>query len=59
MKFSFNDLKSNENQTTCWDGVRNYEARNNLKSMKLHHRAFFYHSNCKNPGKQELYLNKN
>ena len=28
-----------------WDGVRNYEARNNLKKMKVGERCFFYHSN--------------
>jgi predicted RNA-binding protein with PUA-like domain len=28
-----------------WTGVRNHTARNNLKSMKLGDRAFFYHSN--------------
>ena len=33
-----------------WDGVRNYAARNNMRSMKLGDLAFFYHSNCKNPG---------
>ncbi len=27
-----------------WDGVRNYQASNNLKAMKLGDRAFFYHS---------------
>jgi predicted RNA-binding protein with PUA-like domain len=30
---------------THWDGVRNYQAANNLRSMKLKDRAFFYHSN--------------
>lgn len=30
---------------TFWDGVRNYAARNNLKSMKKGDLAFFYHSN--------------
>ncbi len=30
---------------THWDGVRNYQAANNLKAMKLGDRAFFYHSN--------------
>lgn len=29
---------------TSWDGVRNYQARNNLKSMKKGDQAFFYHS---------------
>ena len=28
-----------------WDGVRNYQARNNLKKMKVGERCFFYHSN--------------
>jgi len=27
-----------------WDGVRNYQAANNMKSMKIGDRAFFYHS---------------
>ncbi|MEM8916660.1 MAG: EVE domain-containing protein [Pseudomonadota bacterium] len=27
-----------------WDGVRNYQARNNMRLMKLGERAFFYHS---------------
>ncbi len=29
----------------CWDGVRNHQASNNLKAMKVGDRAFFYHSN--------------
>ncbi len=28
-----------------WDGVRNHQAANNMKAMKLGDRAFFYHSN--------------
>lgn len=28
-----------------WDGVRNYQAANNMKAMKLGDEAFFYHSN--------------
>lgn len=28
-----------------WDGVRNYQASNNMKAMKLGDQAFFYHSN--------------
>ncbi len=27
-----------------WDGVRNYQAQNNMKQMKVGDRAFFYHS---------------
>jgi len=30
--------------TTHWNGVRNYQAANNLKAMKLGDQAFFYHS---------------
>jgi predicted RNA-binding protein with PUA-like domain len=30
---------------THWDGVRNAQALNNLRAMKLGDRAFFYHSN--------------
>ena len=29
----------------AWDGVRNYQAANNLKSMKIGDQCFFYHSN--------------
>ena len=28
-----------------WDGIRNYQARNNLKAMKVGDYCFFYHSN--------------
>ncbi len=27
-----------------WDGVRNHQANNNMKAMKIGDRAFFYHS---------------
>ncbi|MCB1022505.1 MAG: EVE domain-containing protein, partial [Acidobacteria bacterium] len=30
---------------TFWDGVRNYQARNNLRAMKKGDQVFFYHSN--------------
>ncbi|MFO1152620.1 MAG: EVE domain-containing protein [Rhodospirillales bacterium] len=30
--------------TTNWDGVRNFQAANNLKAMRVGDRAFFYHS---------------
>jgi len=36
--------------TTLWDGIRNYQARNFMRSMALGDRAFFYHSNAKPPG---------
>ncbi|MEM6780578.1 MAG: EVE domain-containing protein [Pseudomonadota bacterium] len=28
-----------------WDGVRNYQASNNMKAMKIGDKSFFYHSN--------------
>jgi predicted RNA-binding protein with PUA-like domain len=28
-----------------WDGVRNYQARNNMRAMQVGDRGFFYHSN--------------
>ena len=34
-----------KDKKTFWDGVRNYAARNNLRSMKKGDLAFFYHSN--------------
>ncbi|XP_039109712.1 thymocyte nuclear protein 1 isoform X3 [Hyaena hyaena] len=49
-QFSIEDLKAQPKQTACWDGVRNYQARNFLRAMKLEQEAFFYHSNCKEPG---------
>tara|TARA_B100001027_G_scaffold198747_1_gene157054 strand:- start:1070 stop:1474 length:405 start_codon:yes stop_codon:yes gene_type:complete len=30
--------------SSMWDGVRNYQARNNLKKMKKGDKCFFYHS---------------
>lgn len=39
--------------TTMWDGVRNYQARNNLKTMKKGDLAFFYHS-VKDPAIQGI-----
>jgi len=51
VKFGIEDLKKEENQTACWDGVRNYQARNFMRDqMKLGQKAFFYHSNTKEPG---------
>ncbi len=42
-KYSWNQLV-NDGQT-YWDGVRNYAARNHLKTMKTGDQLFFYHSN--------------
>ncbi len=49
--YSFDDLKSAPNSTDCWDGVRNYQARNFMRDeMKIGDLVLFYHSNCKEPG---------
>lgn len=45
--FSIQDLARAPNQTTFWDGVRNYQARNFLRdSIKRGDRVFYYHSNA-------------
>ncbi|WP_320666986.1 EVE domain-containing protein [Prochlorococcus sp. MIT 1307] len=46
--YSISQLK--KEVTTLWDGIRNYQARNFMRSMKIGDQAFFYHSNCKPPG---------
>jgi predicted RNA-binding protein with PUA-like domain len=49
--FSIDDLAARPDQTEPWDGVRNYQARNMMRDqMKRGDRAFFYHSNCPEPG---------
>ncbi|XP_061576369.1 thymocyte nuclear protein 1 [Cololabis saira] len=50
VKFGIEELKAMSDQTSCWDGVRNYQARNFMRQMKVGQLAFFYHSNCKEPG---------
>lgn len=42
-KYGWDNLE--KDQTTFWDGVRNFQARNNLKAMKKGDYALFYHSN--------------
>ncbi len=46
--YSIKDLESEKE--TLWDGIRNYQARNYMRSMKIGDQAFFYHSNTKPPG---------
>lgn len=41
--FSYDDLE--RDGSTIWEGVRNYQARNNLRHMVKGDRALFYHSN--------------
>ena len=50
MKFGIDDLIACPDSTSCWDGVRNYSARNFMRAMKVGQQAFFYHSNTKPPG---------
>lgn len=47
--FSIDDLQ--QQRTTLWEGVRNYQARNFMvKDMKIGDQVFFYHSNAEPPG---------
>jgi predicted RNA-binding protein with PUA-like domain len=46
--FSIDDLK--RDKRTTWEGVRNYQARNFLRSMAVGDRVLYYHSNCEVPG---------
>jgi predicted RNA-binding protein with PUA-like domain len=46
--YSITDLQ--RDRASLWDGVRNYQARNFLREMKIGDYAFFYHSNTKPPG---------
>jgi predicted RNA-binding protein with PUA-like domain len=43
--FSWDDLVAKGQAGEEWDGVRNYQARNNMRAMQMAERAFFYHSN--------------
>lgn len=47
--FSIDDLK--RVRVEPWDGIRNYQARNFMRDeMRIGDQAFFYHSNCDEPG---------
>jgi len=43
--WSINQQKKAGRKGISWDGVRNYQARNNIKKMKKGDLCFFYHSN--------------
>lgn len=48
--YSIDKLASEKDQTTPWDGVRNYQARNFMRDeMKKGDKFIFYHSNTKPP----------
>ncbi len=43
--FKYSWEQFNKDGQTFWDGVRNYQARNNMKAMKVGDLVLFYHSN--------------
>ncbi len=43
--FKYSWVQFEADGKACWDGVRNYQARNNLRNMKKGDLALFYHSN--------------
>ena len=48
--FSIQDLARQEDQTTCWEGVRNYQARNLLRDeLSVGDGVLIHHSNAKPP----------
>jgi predicted RNA-binding protein with PUA-like domain len=49
--FSITDLENRPDRIEPWNGVRNYQARNFMRdAMEIGDHAFFYHSNCDEPG---------
>ena len=50
-RVGIDDLAKLKAKTTHWDGVRNFQARNFMRDgMRRGDLAFFYHSNCDEPG---------
>ncbi|PHH93206.1 hypothetical protein CDD83_10144 [Cordyceps sp. RAO-2017] len=49
VSFSIDDLRA-KTRPEGWDGIRAYAARNHMRTMNVGDKAFFYHSNCKEPG---------
>ncbi|HVS01576.1 MAG TPA: EVE domain-containing protein [Thermoanaerobaculia bacterium] len=47
--YSFADLQAEPDRTTCWNGVRNYGARNHMREMKVGDQVLFYHSSTEPP----------
>uniref|UniRef100_A0AC35U698 Thymocyte nuclear protein 1 n=1 Tax=Rhabditophanes sp. KR3021 TaxID=114890 RepID=A0AC35U698_9BILA len=47
LSYTIEELEND--QTEVWDGVRNYQARNNIREMQKNDYAFFYKSSCKHP----------
>ena len=49
--FSIDHLAAENKQTARWDGIRNYQARNNLRDLvRKNDLVLFYHSSCKHIG---------
>ena len=49
--YSIDHLAEEVKGTAYWDGIRNYQARNFMRDdMEVGDLAFFYHSNCSEPG---------
>ncbi len=49
--YGIDHLAKMPRKTDHWDGIRNYQVRNMMRDeMKKGDLAFFYHSNCKEPG---------
>lgn len=46
--YSIDDLR--RDGTTCWDSIRNYQARNNMRDMSVGDEVLFYHSQATPPG---------
>lgn len=50
-EYGIEHLAAEKNRTARWDGIRNYQARNNLRDqVKKGDRVLFYHSSCKHIG---------
>jgi len=49
--FGIDDLRRSPGRKTCWDGVRNYQARNMIRDdMRVGDQALFYHSSTEATG---------
>ena len=50
-EYSIDDLRAEPDQIACWDGIRNYQARNFMRDeMTVGDGVLFYHSNASPPG---------
>lgn len=47
--FSIDDLQRAPGRTTCWDGVRNYQARNYMRAMRRGDQILLHHSSTDPP----------